>query len=503
MAITDDLFWGDISTHSYPAGYALGVLETAAYRSDVALVERWAGLFEYPIAELVLTPGRVIPNFVYAGRPSSIVIAIPGTQSLAQLGNSILYSGQRENADFGPGRIHSFFLWCAEQLVPYLQAVYASLPDLNFVTFVGHSLGGAVAQLLADWTAINTGKGVSRCVSFNAPRVGDVTYAEASRYYLTDVIYNTHDIVCELPAVVNPGMSSQAIGGVGLERYQHRANLVPLQSLQNIAESWIAVSVAKVAYPVKWGLVALGKAESAASFMAGLGFVGSRAGLASWVLPLPAWWNEHKMIAALDNMDAEDWPAALPQREALKTFHKYLAQTETPPTSVNLFPFALAPVLAFAYDADPGDGDPVNLPTISPGARYETIEAAFHWIDVEDAVFPSRMISVDDSFVEALTRRAAIVPELNPLAAAGQAVADLPVRVHWLMRGQDRRTLMKLAKCFQLIRVRDQRRLDPTPAAGLSTRTPIIDDFDDELADAVDLIEARVYELLSLRLETP
>ncbi len=496
---TEDRFWDPLPPGAnLRADYCLGVLEMASYTSDATLVQQWANAFGFVVAGRAVTPGRVIPNFVYAGTSQKLIIAIPGTTDILQMMNNIIYCAQRENADYGAGRIHSFFLWCAESIVGFLGNVESLFPDLQEITFVGHSLGGAVAQLLADWTAQNTSYRVKLCVTFNSPRVGDHAWASRARTYPTHQYFCTHDMVCELPPPLNAAAITWQNGDFYAETYFHRESLLSLQSQQNINDSWMAVTIGKVVYPVKWTLSAITNAESAATFMRALGIVGSRSLAASYVLPLPVWYNEHKMRAVLASMEASGAVQGFPEREAMKTLADFLIATADVPFSANPFPFALAPPAAFDHGQFPTPGTVADLAPVVAGTRTEMIEATFECIVSADAMPLPNLISVDDAFINALTNQAAATPSTSPLLAPNPIVIDADPVPHYLFRGSDRRLLESLDLAMDMIERRDLRTWDLTPTSAISTRDEVIDSFDPELQDQWGQVRDRVQFLLSL-----
>ncbi len=496
---TVDRFWEPIpAPGNIIADYCLAVLEMVSYTNDANRVAEWAQIFGLTRHGRVTTPGRVIPNFVYAGTDTKLIIAIPGTTDAVQMVNNIVYSGQRENPDFGPGLVHSFFLWCAESIISFLGNATNTFPGLQEITFVGHSLGGAVAQLLADWTVQNTAYNVKLCVTFNCPRIGDEAWANRVRTFPLHNYYCTHDLVCELPTNILPMRATSATQIGRLIDFSHRDTLIPIQSQQSIEESWIAIAISKVVYPLKWTLSTLSSTATAATAMRAMGFIGSRAALASWVLPLPVWWNEHKMRTVLQNIEATSVSAPFAERQAIRILSDLLVATDGTPSTVNPFPFALAPPALFDWTQVSYPGGVADLPPVAPGTRTEVIEAALDCDLSADDVPQPNLISVDDAFIQALTTAASASPSTSPLQTSNPIVIPAAPRPHYFFRGNDRRLLEKLSECARLIDARDLKIGNLAPTSAISNREEILDSFDAELLEQWGQIQNRADFLLSL-----
>lgn len=514
-------FWNPIPAPGNKlADYALALLAEASYQEDATSLTMWARIFDMPIYGVIITPGILIPNFVIAGHGDRLVVGVPGTMNFAQMMENILYSAQRENADYGPGRMHSFFLWCAEGIVSFVRDRLALFTELREITFVGHSLGGAVAQLLADWVTQNTSIQVKYCVTYNSPRVGNPFWARRTRPYKTVNYYSTRDMVCEVPPVYNPSTSAYQTDFGFIDAYVHRGEttpdgtptpqdaLVPVKSTRDLRETWIAAVGGKI------GLVGgnVGArafvAETAKTVFENLARISGRVYAASWFLPLPIWLDEHRMFTMVQNFEAAIVGQSFPERRQLKDLHDFLGALEPPisfvsssPYNSASFPYAIVPPASFEQGAYPGGGTIDGVPIPSPGTRTETLEASFEW-QVSSEERPMRELAyVDDAFFAAFARADTGPLGTSPLTVPGPIAVDLPPRPHWAMRGDDRRILQKILKCIALMESQEWRRLDPTEATGISTRDPAFDLLDDELQAAIETVRDRCSLLLGLMIE--
>lgn len=108
-------------------------------------------------------------------RDGADYLAVAGTDSLADLGRS-LCAGWRE---FGPGRLHRGYLNAALDLYPW-----ATSRVVGPVHLAGHSLGGAVAAILAILLHAE-GAQMAGVESYGAPSWCDEAFARAYPLPLT------------------------------------------------------------------------------------------------------------------------------------------------------------------------------------------------------------------------------------------------------------------------------------------------------------------------------
>lgn len=99
--------------------------------------------------------------------------------------------------------VHSGFNHCFTSMLPEIKKFFASLGgSVKAVHCIGHSLGGAVASLAADWVARNL-KHPTRLYTFGAPRVGTDWFAKSTTTAVGDLnihrVYHKTDPVTMVP----------------------------------------------------------------------------------------------------------------------------------------------------------------------------------------------------------------------------------------------------------------------------------------------------------------
>lgn len=130
--------------------------------------------------EAMLAAGVVADSYAQAYRPFVVVhngvlfIAIKGTTGLAEWANNARIA----LVPFWMGaKTHAGFLSIAKGISTECSLAIRDHQDVKRIVFCGHSMGGAVACLLATWLAGMTDKPV-RVYQFGAPRPGDEVFRE-------------------------------------------------------------------------------------------------------------------------------------------------------------------------------------------------------------------------------------------------------------------------------------------------------------------------------------
>ncbi|MDO6774127.1 lipase family protein [Shewanella sp. 3_MG-2023] len=131
------------------------------------------------------------------------IIAIRGTQfssaadwsTNAQVGLSFGDGSQIVHAGF-----NNAFTSLKQQFADFLDSWRNANPG-KALHFVGHSLGGAIASLAADWAAVNNYSSNVNLYTFGAPRVGQQGFAIANSNRLNKIYRCTHgaDVVPQVP----------------------------------------------------------------------------------------------------------------------------------------------------------------------------------------------------------------------------------------------------------------------------------------------------------------
>ncbi|MGI2105677.1 lipase family protein [Shewanella frigidimarina] len=129
------------------------------------------------------------------------IIAIRGTQLIAdwgtnaQVGLSVGDGNQIVHAGF-----NNAFASLRQQIATFLDKWRISNPG-KAIHFVGHSLGGALASLAADWASVNNYASNINLYTFGSPRVGQQGFASANTHRLNQIFRCTHgaDVVPKVP----------------------------------------------------------------------------------------------------------------------------------------------------------------------------------------------------------------------------------------------------------------------------------------------------------------
>lgn len=196
----------------YRQAYALALLSNLTYFPDSNYDDRWRDFWGFTDSQVIVTPGSELPNYCRMRSSDGCVFAIAGTTALIQMAQNAVYSGQRSNSAFGPGAAHSFFLWVAEGLIPFLQADLAAYPAGTKLCFTGHSLGAAAAYLLAVWFSRNTDYDVRNYIGFCSPRPANPTFIDTIRSFNVRNYFNEGDWVSDLPPTNSFTFDSRAGG---------------------------------------------------------------------------------------------------------------------------------------------------------------------------------------------------------------------------------------------------------------------------------------------------
>ncbi|ROQ18855.1 lipase family protein [Gallaecimonas pentaromativorans] len=95
---------------------------------------------------------------------------------------------------------HFGFVRTFDSIKPGLKAYLDANPGRGAVHCVGHSLGGALATLAADWVAINYGR-PAYLYTFGCPRVGQAGFARSATANIDRIYRCTHgaDVVPKVP----------------------------------------------------------------------------------------------------------------------------------------------------------------------------------------------------------------------------------------------------------------------------------------------------------------
>lgn len=164
---------------------AMAELASAAYDDSTKIV------LEVPFLEKIrfLRDDQASPRGFVAIAPRGVVVSIKGTDSLGDAQSDANIA----KVPYYTGRVHAGFfhefseVW--DQVKAHVVELFPQKPSL-FVT--GHSLGGAVATLMAAAIAAEMKTSV-RVVTFGSPRVGDAEFASFYNALVPDTTRVVHD----------------------------------------------------------------------------------------------------------------------------------------------------------------------------------------------------------------------------------------------------------------------------------------------------------------------
>lgn len=149
------------------------------------------------------------PDAIVVRGPGVLVVAVGGTEADESPYFDLVNDAEVYQVPFEGALVHGGFARAASAILPKIAAYLAKQSGEFDVWLCGHSLGGAVAQLIGFGLS-KIGIGVSGVVSLGAPRVGGLLWGAAitqaglaDRYELW---VNDDDLIPRLPPVLSLGM---------------------------------------------------------------------------------------------------------------------------------------------------------------------------------------------------------------------------------------------------------------------------------------------------------
>jgi pimeloyl-ACP methyl ester carboxylesterase len=175
--------------------WSLACACAAAYRGSAAEI------VEPGFASVELFNASAACGYV-AQCEKDVILALRGTDSPSDDGNRCLLQWLThldfKQIDGYNGRVHKGFATTADRLwEPVHRQVRAALVPGSRLWVTGHSMGGALATLIAA-RLMQESIPVAAVYTFGSPRVGDAAFASAYQPTLHR-IENGNDIVCHLP----------------------------------------------------------------------------------------------------------------------------------------------------------------------------------------------------------------------------------------------------------------------------------------------------------------
>ena len=98
--------------------------------------------------------------------------------------------------------VHQGFYYAFDSIITELRKFITSLKGIHTIHCVGHSLGGAIATLAADWIKASGAKATAKLYTFGSPRVGlDMFTKKCTSRLLTSNIYRVYHQTDPVPMV--------------------------------------------------------------------------------------------------------------------------------------------------------------------------------------------------------------------------------------------------------------------------------------------------------------
>jgi hypothetical protein len=137
-----------------------------------------------------------------------VVISVPGTRSCFQLIEEIRFSYGMSTDEDPTVKIMSYFYWVytllKDKIHNSLEKVFKRYPDYQYV-FTGHSLGGAIANILAfdaiKFKSINRTETSPVLITYGQPRTGNDVFSNEVMKLIPYVyrIVREGDIIADIP----------------------------------------------------------------------------------------------------------------------------------------------------------------------------------------------------------------------------------------------------------------------------------------------------------------
>lgn len=199
--------------------YALCVLNRAVSFGATDLIRQWVEWAGGGTFNLITPNGPLASGAVVIQDGEKAIICLGGTRSLAQLGAQIV--GSCCLADpVGEGNVGAFWGEYANRLSPALDAAIGPLPGDAPALLFGHSLGAAVAQILACRYRHTSNRVVAGLVTTGQPRAGDASLQTNNPPFYTRIV-NQGDPVTGIPPQGNTLTSIGSTASLGISNFNY------------------------------------------------------------------------------------------------------------------------------------------------------------------------------------------------------------------------------------------------------------------------------------------
>lgn len=184
-----------------------GALCLWSYRTKPALDTAWVAATGLRDVGYYTSPVPRVPSWILGYDGGGFQLAIAGTNQLRQWLAYVLQFGMSDTTGLSGQTFAPFNDWSNV----IADGVANVVPNGTRITITGHSLGGAMAILVAEKLRVR-GKRVQLACTFGCPRVGDETFTLA----VQTPIYNIRRLADLVPDVPPRAYSTASVFGVSV-----------------------------------------------------------------------------------------------------------------------------------------------------------------------------------------------------------------------------------------------------------------------------------------------
>lgn len=206
--------------------YALATLCDLAYSRNTDWVERYRQWGGFASSVIVDIPTAWTPNFVIMKDPRGTVVAVSGTENFEQILRYTVFSFLLPISELPGCTVVNGFRQMYAASLPFCEAQLADLPAGTPLVFTGHSMGGAIALLLALHYRNDPRFSLRRVVTVAAPRVGNSVLKEVIKDLPLTAFAGEGDPIPYLPPRFQRNFPFTPIYGLVRAGYDYEPNTV-------------------------------------------------------------------------------------------------------------------------------------------------------------------------------------------------------------------------------------------------------------------------------------